>query len=117
MGQRMKDLKLGIRFSTKPGFAKGKRLNYKHIKIGRRDEQISTTQTCHRRGLGAEPPAAGGYESLGARHPAAGQFFVSFWKKMAILMPFGSHFARFQRHLKHQIFEIRKPIEQIPPFA
>ena len=49
-------------------------------------------------------PAAGGYGSLGAKHPAAGQFFVSFLKKMAILMPFGSHFARFQSHLKEQNF-------------
>ena len=47
-------------------------------------EQISATQTCHRRGLAVEPPAAGGYGSLGAKHPASGRFFVSFWKKMAI---------------------------------
>ena len=39
-----------------------------------------------------------------AKHPAAGRFFVSFWKKMAILMEFGSHFARFQNHLKEQLF-------------
>ena len=57
-----------------------------------------------KRGLGAEPPAAGGYGSLGAKHPAAGQFLVSFLKKMAVLMPFGSHFARFQSHLKEQNF-------------
>ena len=31
---------------------------YNHIKIRRHGEQISATQTCHRRGLGAEPPAA-----------------------------------------------------------
>ena len=57
-----------------------------------------------RRGLGAEPPAAGGYGSLEAKHPHAGQFFVSFWEKMAILMPFGSHFARFHSYLKEQNF-------------
>ena len=34
--------------------------------------------------------------------PAAGRYFVIFWKKMAILMRFGSHFARFQSHLKEQ---------------
>ena len=34
------------------------------------------TQTCHRRGLGAEPPAAGDYGSLGAKHPAAGRFLM-----------------------------------------
>ena len=51
------------------------------MKIGRRGEQIGAIQTCHRRGQGAEPPAAGGYGSVGAKYPAAGQFFVSFWKK------------------------------------
>ena len=35
---------------------------------------------------------------------AAGRFFVSVWKKMAILMRFVSHFARFQSHLKEQYF-------------
>ena len=57
-----------------------------------------------KRGLGAEPPAAGGYGSLGANHPAARRFFVSFWKKMAIEMPFGLNFTRFQSHLKEQNF-------------
>ena len=41
--------------------------------------------------------------------PAAGRFFVIFLKKMAILMRFGLHFARFQSHLK--------PIEKITLFA
>ena len=35
-----------------------------------------------KRGLGVEPPAAGGYGNLGAKHPAAGRFFVSFWKQL-----------------------------------
>ena len=43
------------------------------IKIEKCGEEISATQTCHRGGIGAEPPAAE-------------QFFVIFWKKMAILM-------------------------------
>ena len=87
MGQRMKDQKLGICFSTSPEFAKGKRIKpkvkkfYQRIKIGRRGEQISATQACHKRGLGKELPGAAGYGSLGAKHPAAGGFFVSFWKK------------------------------------
>ena len=69
--------------------------------MGRHGEQISAPQTCHRRGLGAEPPAAGGYGSLGAKHPAAGRVFVSFWEKMAILMPFGrTKFLRFESQLK-----------------
>ena len=29
-----------------------------HIQIGKGGEQISATQTCYRRGLGAEPPSA-----------------------------------------------------------
>ena len=35
---------------------------------------------------------------------AAGGFFVIFWKKMAFLMRFESHFACFQCHLKQQNF-------------
>ena len=54
--------------------------------------------------MGAEPSAARGYGSLRAKHSAAGRFFVSFWKKMTILMQIGSHFARFQSHLKEQNF-------------
>ena len=67
-------------------FAKGEGLEpqvkkfYKYIKIGRRGEQISATQTYHRRGLGAEPPAAGGYRVWGLRHPAAGRCFAIFGK-------------------------------------
>ena len=61
------------------------------IKTGRRGEQISTTQTCYREGMGAESPAAG-------------RFFCNFTEKMAILMRIGSHFARFQSHLKEQNF-------------
>ena len=38
-------------------------------------------------GLGAGPPAAGGFGGLGAKPPAVGQYFVMFWKKTAILMP------------------------------
>ena len=37
-------------------------------------------------GLGANLPAAGGYEGLGAKLSAAGRFFV-FFEKKAILMP------------------------------
>ena len=67
-------------------FAKGEGLEpqvkkfYKYIKIGGRGEQISATQTYHRRGLGAEAPAAGGYGVWGLRHPAAGRYFVIFGK-------------------------------------
>ena len=54
-------------------------------------------------GLGAEPPAAGGYGGLGAKPPAAGQFLLSFWKK-SYLNPIGSHFARVQSHFKELDF-------------
>ena len=37
-------------------------------------------------GLGAEPPAAGGYEGLRAKPLVGGQFFVIFLEKMVILM-------------------------------
>ena len=40
---------------------------YKYIKIGKRGDQISATQTYHRRGLGVEPPAPGGYGGLEAK--------------------------------------------------
>ena len=45
-----------------------------------------------------------GYGGLGAKPPATGRFFVIFLEKIATLMPFGSHFARFQSHLKKQNF-------------
>ena len=37
--------------------------------------------------MGAEPPAAGGYGGLGVKPPAAGQVFIIFLEKIAILMP------------------------------
>ena len=43
-------------------------------------------------GLKAEPPATGGYEGLGAKPQAAGQFLVIFWKK-SCFHTIGSHFA------------------------
>ena len=65
------------------------------IEIGRRGEQISATQTCHRRGLGAEPPATG-------------QFFISFWKKngyfIAIRITFRTISEPFER-TKFLMFE------------
>ena len=54
---------------------------------------------------------------MAAEPPAAGRFIVIFWKKMAILMRFGSHFARFQAIWKNKIFKIWKPIEKITPFT
>ena len=37
-------------------------------------------------GLEAESPVTKGYGVWGGKHPAAGRFFVTFWKK-TILMP------------------------------
>ena len=49
--------------------------------------------------LGAEPPAAGGYERLGANPQPLGDF-CGFFEKKAIFDPTGSHFARVHSHLK-----------------
>ena len=40
----------------------------------------------------------------GNEAPSSWAIFCKFLEKMAILMPFGSHFARFQNHLKEQNF-------------
>ena len=45
------------------------------------------------------------WESWG-KAPSRWAIFCKFLKKMAILMPFGSHFERFQYHLKEKKFEI-----------
>ena len=44
------------------------------------------------------------YSSLGARLPAAGQFYVIFFEKKAILMPLNHILARVQSHLKELDF-------------
>ena len=81
---------LGSGLAHNQGFAKEKGLEllvqkfYKYIEIGRR-EQISATQTYHRREL---------------RLWGLWQFL----QKIAILMPFGSHFACFQSYLNKQKF-------------
>ena len=53
----------------------------------------------------------------GGEVPSRWAIFCKFLGKMAIVMPFGLHFARFQSHLKEQNFWDLKPIEQIPPFT
>ena len=50
-------------------------------------------------GLGAGPPAAGGFGGLGAKPPAVKRFFVSFWKK-SYFNAIESHFAHVLSHLK-----------------
>ena len=90
MEQRMNNQKLGSGLARNQGFAKEEGLElqvqkfYKYIKIGRR-EQISATQTYHKREL---------------RLWGLGQFL----EKIVFLMPFGSHFACFQSYLNKQNF-------------
>ena len=58
---------------------------------------VSQTKRITDGDLGARPPAAGGY----------GQFFenlCNLLEKVGILMPFGSHFARFSSDLKELNF-------------
>ena len=56
-------------------------------------------QTCHRWGSEGKAPNAGSCGGPGADPPAAGRFFVSFWKK-TYFNTIGSHFERIQSHLK-----------------
>ena len=84
--RRMEDQKPGPGFACNLGFAKEESLEpkAKHIfqivKDGRRGEQSSLVQTYHSQGSGGHRWAV---------------FWKFFWKKIAILMPFGSHFAWF----------------------
>ena len=70
-----------------------------------------------KRGLGAEPPAARGYGSLAAKHPAAGRLFLSFREKMLFKCHLDLILRVFRAIWKNKIFEIWEPIEQIPPFT
>ena len=54
----------------------------KNVAIGWRAEQTDVIQTSYKLG-------SGGFAL------AAGQFFGTFWQKLAILTPFGTHFERF----------------------
>ena len=60
-----------------------------------RNEQTSVSPTYHRRG---SKKAMGG---LVAKLPAAGRFFVSFWAKLAILMPMDHNLDVFTTILKN----------------
>ena len=70
-----------------------------NVELGRRIHQTSVTKIYHRRSLGVEPPAAGGYRCLGAKPPAAGRFLVVLKKKRTYFNAIGSQFARVQSHL------------------
>ena len=61
-----------------------------------------------------QPPEAMGVWGRSTR--ALGDF-CKFLEKMAILMPFGSHFSRFQSHLKEQHFWDLRANWTIPPFT
>ena len=45
-------------------------------------------------------------EGLGAKLPAAGQFFVFFLEKLAVLMPLDHNLHVFRTILKKEIFNI-----------
>ena len=68
---------------------------YQHIRIGRRGEQISATQTCHRRGLGV------GNGSLGAEAPCRWAVICKFLEKNgcfnAIWITFRTFSESFER--------------------
>ena len=87
----MEDQPLGPGLACNLGFAKEKGLQSKvnklskSIYVGRRGEQTSLVRTYNR-------------WEFGGRRWAI--FWNFFWKKITILMPFGSHFARFLSHLK-----------------
>ena len=85
------------------------KLKSEKVKSGRR----TVTQTFHRPGSGAEPPAAGGFGGLESKPPKAEQFI----KKQAYSNPnaIGSQFGRVQSHLKEPDFHT-KPIEKIKMF-
>ena len=51
-------------------------------------------------GLGAGPPAAGGFGGLEAKPPAFGQFFCNFLERKRYFNAIESHFASVQSHLK-----------------
>ena len=89
-------------------FAKGGDLQPKVVKfsqnvwIGRRPELTSVTETCRKRGLGAESLAAGDYGDLGAKLLTAGRSYVMLWKKSpfninAIWITFRSFLEPFER--------------------
>ena len=90
----------GSTLASNKDFAEGEGLEpqvkkfYKYIKIGRRGKQISATQTNFRQGLGPKPPVTKRYGGLGAKPQPLGDF-LKFLEKIAILIGFGSHFARF----------------------
>ena len=86
---------LGLRFVLKQDVAEGRGFEPKVnvfeicVKLWRRGEKTNATHAITDGGLGAGHQAAGGY----------GKFFknfCNFLEKIAILMPFGSHFARFR---------------------
>ena len=76
---------------------------------GMRNKQTSVSQTYHKRG---SKEAMGG---LGAKLPAAGQFFVIFWEKQAILMPLDHnlHVFRTRALLSRDISWSRDSLETL----
>ena len=88
MGQRKKNQKLGVCFGAlNQEFAKGEELEphvknfYKYIKIGRCGEQISATQTYHRRSLGGGARSRRRLWGSGGKTPSRWAIFCNSWKK------------------------------------
>ena len=84
--RRMEDQKPGpglacnLSFATEKGLEPKVKKISETVEVGRRGEQTSLVRTYPRRG---------------SRGRGRAIFWIFFWKKIAILMPFGTHFARF----------------------
>ena len=50
-------------------------------------KEVHCKITYHRRGMGAEPPPAGGYGGLGSETPSRWAIFRNFLENKAILIP------------------------------
>ena len=99
MGQRRKDQKLGFWFGSQPGFA---------IEEGL-EPQVKIFSILSKLGDVVSKLVQLKHVTEGAwvRSPQPlGNFLLFFGKKMAILVRFGSHFARFQSHWKNKIFGV-----------
>ena len=98
MGQRMKGQKLGVWFGSQPGFAieEGLEPQVKNFSIPSKLGDVASK-------LGQLKHVT---EGLGGGAPSRWAIFCNFLEKMAILMRFGSHFARFQSHSKEKIFDV-----------
>ena len=97
----MEDKKPWSDLALKQNFAKGRGLELK-VKTSDLRYALSKLKVLKRItdwNLWAKSPAAGGYEGLREKPPAAGRFFVFLWKKIPFI-GIGLPFAPAQRNLK-----------------